>query len=90
MRGCAKHGKLNGIRQKLAKLRINSLDLSPLARQNGMFATLPLSKTQIARLRDEYAIYIVPSGRMNIAGLMATDLDNFAAALRSALIDAAA
>lgn len=82
--------KLNGIRQKLAKLRINSLDLSPLARQNGMFATLPLSKTQIARLRDEYAIYIVPSGRMNIAGLMATDLDNFAAALRSALIDAAA
>jgi len=82
--------KLNRIRQKLAKLRINSLDLSPLARQNGMFATLPLTKPQIARLKDEYAIYIVPSGRMNIAGLMATDLENFAAALRSAVIDAAA
>ena len=58
--------------------------------QNGMFATLPLTKPQIARLKDEHAIYIVPSGRMNIAGLMAADLDSFAAALRSVLIDAAA
>ena len=82
--------KLNGIRHQLAQLRINSLDLSPLAHQNGMFATLPLSKAQIARLKEEQAIYVVPSGRMNIAGLMATDLDSFAAALRSVLIDAAA
>jgi aromatic-amino-acid transaminase len=82
--------KLNGVRQKLATMRINSLDLAPLAHQNGMFATLPLSKPQIARLKDEHAIYIVPSGRMNIAGLLAADLDSFAAALRSVLVDAAA
>jgi aromatic-amino-acid transaminase len=82
--------KLNGIRKALAKLRINSLDLAPLAQQNGMFATLPLTKPQIARLKDEHAIYIVPSGRMNIAGLKAVDLGAFADALRSVLIDAAA
>jgi aromatic-amino-acid transaminase len=82
--------KLNAIRQKLATLRINSLDLTPLASQTGMFATLPLTKPQIARLKDEHAIYIVPSGRMNIAGLMSADLNSFAAALRSVLIDAAA
>jgi aromatic-amino-acid transaminase len=82
--------KLNGVRQKLATMRINSLDLAPLAHQNGMFATLPLSKPQIARLKDEHAIYIVPSGRMNIAGLLAANLDSFAAALRSVLVDAAA
>ena len=82
--------KINRIRQSLAQLRINSLDLSPLAHQNGMFATLPLTKPQIARLKEEQAIYIVPSGRMNIAGLMATDLDSFAAALRAVLIDVAA
>jgi aromatic-amino-acid transaminase len=82
--------KLNGVRQKLARLRVNSLDLSPLANQNGMFATLPLTKPQIARLKDEHAIYIVPSGRMNIAGLLAADLDSFCAALRSVLVDAAA
>jgi aromatic-amino-acid transaminase len=82
--------KLNDVRQRLAQLRVNSLDLAPLARQNGMFATLPLSKGQIARLKDEHAIYLVPSGRMNIAGLMAADLNSFAAALRSTLVDAAA
>jgi len=82
--------KLNGIRRRLSQLRINSLDLSPLARQNGMFATLPLSKAQIARLRDEHAIYLVPSGRMNIAGLLAAHLEDFAAALRAVLVDAAA
>ena len=82
--------KLNGIRCKLSQLRINSLDLSPLAMQHGMFATLPLSKPQIARLKEEHAIYLVPSGRMNIAGLMAADLETFAAALRAVLVDAAA
>jgi aromatic-amino-acid transaminase len=74
----------------VTNLRINSLDLLPLAQQNGMFATLPLSKPQVARLKDEHAIYMAPSGRINIAGLMAADLDAFARALRSVLIDVAA
>jgi aromatic-amino-acid transaminase len=86
----AMRDKLNVIRRNLAQLRVNSLDLAPLAHQNGMFATLPLTKPQIARLKDEHAIYIVPSGRMNIAGLLAADLDSFASALRSVLVDAAA
>lgn len=82
--------KLRGVRRELSQLRINSLDLAPLAQQNGMFATLPLSKAQIARLKDEHAIYMVPSGRMNIAGLLATDLQRFSGALVSVLTDAAA
>jgi aromatic-amino-acid transaminase len=82
--------KLRAVRRELSQLRINSLDLTPLAGQNGMFATLPLSKAQIARLKDEYAIYMVPSGRMNIAGLLATDLQRFSSALASVLTDAAA
>ncbi|HEX3945218.1 MAG TPA: amino acid aminotransferase [Rhizomicrobium sp.] len=82
--------KLNAVRDRVAKLRINSLDLSPLAQQNGMFATLPLSKGQVARLKDEHAIYMAPSGRINVAGLMAADLETFAGALRSVLIDVAA
>jgi aromatic-amino-acid transaminase len=82
--------KLNAVRDRVAQLRINSLDLSPLAQQHGMFATLALSKGQVARLRDEHAIYMAPSGRINVAGLMAADLDTFAGALRSVLINAAA
>jgi aromatic-amino-acid transaminase len=82
--------KLRGIRETLAQCRINSLDLSALAHQNGLFATLPLSKSQIARLKDEHGIYMAPSGRINIAGLIAADLDSFTAALRATLVDAAA
>lgn len=82
--------KLNAVRGRVADLCVNSLDLSPLAQQNGMFATLPLSKAQVARLKDEHAIYMAPSGRINIAGLMAADLGAFASALRSVLVGVAA
>jgi aromatic-amino-acid transaminase len=82
--------KLNAMRQKLATLRINSLDLGPLARQNGMFAMLPLTTTQVSKLKDEHAIYMAASGRVNIAGLMSADVDSFAAALRSVLMNEAA
>jgi aromatic-amino-acid transaminase len=82
--------QLRAVRTNLANMRINSLDLSALAEQNGMFATLPLTPAQIGRLKQEHAIYMVPSGRLNIAGLLATDLDSFGQALRDVLTDAAA
>jgi aromatic-amino-acid transaminase len=82
--------QLRAVRINLANMRINSLDLSALAEQNGMFATLPLTPAQIGRLKQEHAIYMVPSGRLNIAGLLATDLDSFGQALRDVLTDAAA
>ena len=82
--------KLRGLREELAKLRVNSLDLAPIARQNGLFATLPLTKRAIAQLKDEHAIYMAPSGRINIAGLMGTELEAFGASLRAVMVDAAA
>ncbi len=50
-------------------------DYSFIARQNGMFSFSGLTKDQILRLRDEYAIYAVESGRINVAGMT---LDNMA------------
>lgn len=35
----------------------------------GMFTLLPLGKERVQRLREEYAIYIVGEGRINLAGL---------------------
>lgn len=37
--------------------------------QRGMFSYTGLNKSQVERLRDEYSIYMVTSGRANIAGL---------------------
>ncbi len=37
--------------------------------QNGMFSFSGLSPEQVDRLKDEFAIYAVRSGRINVAGI---------------------
>ncbi|MGL4905703.1 MAG: amino acid aminotransferase [Plesiomonas sp.] len=44
-------------------------DFSFIAQQNGMFSFSGLNPQQVARLRDEFAIYAVGSGRINVAGI---------------------
>ncbi|GAM75477.1 aspartate aminotransferase [Vibrio ishigakensis] len=44
-------------------------DFSFIEAQNGMFSFSGLSKEQVARLKDEFAIYIVGSGRISVAGM---------------------
>ncbi|MBT2135075.1 aromatic amino acid transaminase [Croceibacterium sp. LX-88] len=58
-----------------------ALDLTPYARQQGMFAMLPLSKEQIQALREDHAVYMAGSGRINVAGLTLGNLPKFIAAL---------
>ncbi|WP_370034780.1 amino acid aminotransferase [Qipengyuania mesophila] len=57
------------------------LNLAALGDQNGLFAMLPLTKEQIASLREDHAIYMAGSGRINVAGLHAGNTDKFIAAL---------
>jgi aromatic-amino-acid transaminase len=61
--------------------RAGSLDLTPYARQHGMFAMLPLSKEQIEALRKDHGVYMAGSGRINVAGLTAANLPQFIDAL---------
>ncbi len=49
--------------------------------QRGMFSYTGLSPSQVQRLRDEYSIYLVSSGRANVAGIDATRLDVLAEAI---------
>lgn len=44
-------------------------DFSYLLNRVGMFCYLGLEKEKVARLRDEYGIYMADGGRMNLAGL---------------------
>ena len=44
-------------------------DFSFIEGQNGMFSFSGLSKEQVNRLKDEFAIYIVGSGRISVAGM---------------------
>jgi aspartate aminotransferase len=40
-----------------------------LQRQRGMFSLLPMTAEQVARLKEEYGVYVVGRGRINVAGL---------------------
>ena len=56
-------------------------DWEPLRHQRGMFALLGLSASQVARLRDEFAVYLVGAGRINVAGLTEVSIPDVVAAL---------
>ncbi|PID62311.1 MAG: aromatic amino acid aminotransferase [Gammaproteobacteria bacterium] len=58
--------------------RSNSDRFDYIAAQKGMFSRLPLSSEQLTRLREEYGIYIVGDGRINIAGLPDDGLEQLA------------
>jgi len=52
-----------------------------IQQQAGMFSYSGLSKAQVDRLRDEYAIYAIGTGRICVAALNRSNLDTVAAAV---------
>lgn len=80
--------RMRGLRQLLSE----ALDVQGgerIARavvdQNGMFSMLPVTKEQAVRLREEHAIYMTNSGRINIAGANASNIPALADALLNVL-----
>ena len=57
----------------------------PIRRQRGMFALLGLSADQVARLRDEFGIYVVGRGRINVAGLTTANLPRVVQAVKAVI-----
>ena len=64
-----------------ARLAAAHPDLAFIATQNGMFSMLPLTPTQVLKLREDHAIYMADSGRFNILGLADDAVDQFVAAV---------
>jgi aspartate aminotransferase/aromatic-amino-acid transaminase len=50
-------------------------DFSFIRKQNGMFSFSGLTPDQVSALRNQQSIYIVGSGRINVAGITSTNLD---------------
>ncbi|MDD0843184.1 amino acid aminotransferase [Pseudomonas sp. Gutcm_11s] len=67
----------------VAALRPHGLDerLAHVAQQRGMFSYTGLTAEQVARLRNEFSIYLVSSGRASVAGMSEERLDYLAAAI---------
>ncbi|MCR3794339.1 aminotransferase class I/II-fold pyridoxal phosphate-dependent enzyme [Pseudomonas aeruginosa] len=89
--------EVEGMRSRIASLRIGLVEaLAPhglaerfahVGAQRGMFSYTGLSPQQVARLRDEHAVYLVSSGRANVAGLDARRLDRLAQAIAQVCAD---
>jgi aspartate/tyrosine/aromatic aminotransferase len=80
----AMRDRINGNRRRfVAGLQAVGVpgDAEGLLRQRGMFSLLPLGEERVARLRDEFAIYVVGKGRINVAGLTEANLDPVCRAL---------
>jgi len=80
--------RINGMR----KLFVDTLkakgvdrDFSFITRQKGMFSFSGLTKDQVNALREKYALYIVGSGRINVAGMTATNMDALCSAIADVL-----
>ncbi|MCS7219956.1 MAG: amino acid aminotransferase [Anaerolineae bacterium] len=60
-------------------------DFSFIARQRGMFSFSGLTPKQVEILRQKYSIYIVSSGRINVAGMTAENMDRICQAIAEVL-----
>ncbi len=70
-------GRINGMRELFVSSLKNlgvSRDFSFISRQRGMFSFSGLNRDQVAALRSRRAIYIVGSGRINVAGMTESNM----------------
>lgn len=60
-------------------------DFSFIVRQRGLFSYSGLSKAQVQRLREEYSLYAIDSGRICVAAINSRNIDYVARAIASVL-----
>src|SRR5690606_6366529 len=73
------HQLRDGLVERLAAHGATGFDF--IRRQAGMFSYSGLSRAQVDRLRDEFGIYAVGTGRICVAGLNRDNLDYVASAV---------
>jgi len=85
-------GRINAMRALLAgRLAGNAagVDFGFITRQKGMFSYFGITPAQVTRLREEFAVYMMESTRINVAGVTPANIDALAAAVHEVLAPAA-
>ncbi len=70
--------------QKLKDMGVDQ-DFSSIITQRGMFSFSGLNKEQVERLKNEFSIYIVGSGRINVAGITSGNIDRLCESIKAVL-----
>ncbi|MDO4433404.1 MAG: amino acid aminotransferase [Alysiella sp.] len=82
--------RIRAMREKLYTVLSQKLpekDFSYFVKQRGMFSYTGLSPHQVARLQDEFAVYVLQTGRLCVAGLNDSNIDYVANALAAVFAD---
>jgi aromatic-amino-acid transaminase len=89
-------GELGGMRERIKSMRRqlvdkirairSDFDFSFVVRQRGMFSYSGLSREQVRRLREEYSVYAIDSGRICVAALNSRNIDYVARSVASVLV----
>lgn len=87
--------ELTSMRERIQRMRqlfVNTLqekgakgDFSFIINQNGMFSFSGLTKDQVVRLREEFGVYAVNSGRVNVAGMTPDNMSQLCEAIVAVL-----
>ena len=87
--------ELQEMRERIAEMRalfVQSLkdsgvnqDFDFISTQNGMFSFSGLNKEQVSRLKNEFGVYIVGSGRISVAGMTKTNMPIICKAIAAVL-----
>ena len=88
-------GELSGMRNRIRSMRalfVETLagkgvtqDFSHIARQLGMFSFSGMTPEQVEALRERHSIYVVGSGRINVAGMTSGNMDRLCEAIADVL-----
>ena len=65
--------------------RIPSVDFSHISKQRGMFSYSGISAEHVDKLKNEHSVYMLRSGRINIAGINSHNLDQLCDAIAAVL-----
>jgi aromatic-amino-acid transaminase len=80
--------RINQMRQLFVaslKAKAPGAEFSFITEQRGMFSFSGLNKEQVERLKNDHAIYVVGSGRINVAGITSANIDRLATAIAAVL-----
>jgi aspartate aminotransferase len=80
--------RINGMRHRFAECLAEKgvgHDFSFVKRQRGMFSMTGLTPEQVDLLRERHSIYMVRSGRINMAGITYDNVDLLCRAIAAVL-----
>lgn len=84
----AMRDRIKAMRQALYETltaKVPGRDFSFILTQRGMFSYTGLSSAQVDRLREEFGVYLIATGRMCVAGLNTRNVDYVANAIAAVL-----